>query len=93
MKGVADYAADAKAFLTAPATAKGLGFGAAAFMGATFAMAVLRVHQRNNTAEAQRRRTVGARGARALRAGAAAWTGGRRGGRGGFVGGALLPQQ
>jgi hypothetical protein len=58
VKGVAEYAADARAFLTAPATAKGLAFGAAAFLGATFAIALYRVYLKSQSVDAQRRRTV-----------------------------------
>ena len=58
VKGVADYAADARALLGAPATRKGLAFGAAAFLGATFAIAAYRVWLRSNSPEARRRRTV-----------------------------------
>jgi hypothetical protein len=59
VKGVAEYAADARAFITAPATRKGLAFGAAAFLGATFAIALYRVYLKSQSVEAQRRRTVG----------------------------------
>ncbi|KIZ03552.1 hypothetical protein MNEG_4405 [Monoraphidium neglectum] len=58
VRGIADYAADARALLTAPATRKGLAFGAAALLGATFAVAVYRTWLKSNTVEAQRRRTV-----------------------------------
>ncbi|KAI8469776.1 MAG: hypothetical protein J3K34DRAFT_469711 [Monoraphidium minutum] len=58
IRGISDYASDARALLTAPATRKGLAFGAAAFLGATFAVALYRVYLRSSTVEAQRRRTV-----------------------------------
>ncbi|GBF89464.1 hypothetical protein Rsub_02036 [Raphidocelis subcapitata] len=58
VKGIREYAADAGAFLTAPATRKGLAFGTAAFLGATFAIALYRVYLRSSSVEAQRRRTV-----------------------------------
>lgn len=59
VKGLTEYAADARSFLTAPATRKGLTFGAVAFLGATFAIALYRVYLKSNSVEAQRRRTVG----------------------------------